>query len=131
MIRNDVRKPISIEFVVFSFLFMYPSLRQYYCEHFRVYFLLIISCICIRLGKKHVWVKYFYAVHTPDLTAIASYTIWSLCDITWSFLMAVYVWQGECLSPFLFAMYVNDMEQNLTESGIGIPVGDMKISMLF
>ena len=39
--------------------------------------------------------------------------------------------QGECLSPFLFAMYVNDMEQNLTESGIGIPVGDMKISMLF
>ena len=39
--------------------------------------------------------------------------------------------QGECLSPFLFAMYVNDMEQNLTESGIGIPVRDMKISMLF
>ena len=38
--------------------------------------------------------------------------------------------QGECLSPFLFAMYVNGMEQNLTESGIGIPVGDMKISML-
>ena len=39
--------------------------------------------------------------------------------------------QGDCLSPFLFAMDVNDMEQNLTESGIRILIGDMRISMLF
>ena len=52
-------------------------------------------------------------------------------DCSESFDCKLEVRQGECLSPFLFAMYVNDMEQNLTESGIGIPLGDMKISMLF
>ena len=28
------------------------------------------------------------------------------------------VWQGECLSPFLFAMYVNDLEAELAIKGI-------------
>ena len=39
--------------------------------------------------------------------------------------------QGECLSPFLFAMYVNDLEQELDNNGInGIDVGMVKILLL-
>ena len=39
--------------------------------------------------------------------------------------------QGECLSPFLFAMYVNDLEFKLSSTSAGISVDDMKILLLF
>ena len=39
--------------------------------------------------------------------------------------------QGECLSPFLFAMYVNDLEQELDNNGVsGIDIGMIKLLLL-
>ena len=39
--------------------------------------------------------------------------------------------QGECLSPFLFAMYVNDLEAEIVTQGIsGINIGTINIYML-
>ncbi len=39
--------------------------------------------------------------------------------------------QGECLSPFLFAMYVNDLENEFCSKGFdGIDIGFMKIFIL-
>ena len=39
--------------------------------------------------------------------------------------------QGECLSPFLFAMYVNDLEQELDDKGVnGIDIGMVKLLLL-
>ena len=39
--------------------------------------------------------------------------------------------QGECLSPFLFAMYVNDLEQELDNKGVnGIDIGIVKLLLL-
>ena len=39
--------------------------------------------------------------------------------------------QGECLSPFLFAMYVNDLEQELENNGAnGIDIGTVKLLLL-
>ena len=39
--------------------------------------------------------------------------------------------QGECLSPFLFAMYINDMEQELENNGVnGIDIGMFKLLLL-
>ena len=39
--------------------------------------------------------------------------------------------QGECLSPFLFAMYINDMEQELENNGVnGIDIGMFKVLLL-
>ena len=41
------------------------------------------------------------------------------------------VHQGECLSPFLFAMYVNDLEQELDNNGVsGIDIGMTKLLLL-
>ena len=38
--------------------------------------------------------------------------------------------QGECLSPLLFSMYVNDMREMLHESGSqGITVDDLKLCL--
>ena len=39
--------------------------------------------------------------------------------------------QGECLSPFLFAIYVNDLESNLENVDTGITVLYIKIFLLF
>ena len=39
--------------------------------------------------------------------------------------------QGECLSPFLFAMYVNDMEEALSQGNTGVTVDDVKLFLLF
>ena len=39
--------------------------------------------------------------------------------------------QGECLSPILFALYVNDMEENLRNVETGISVLDIKLFLLF
>ena len=39
--------------------------------------------------------------------------------------------QGECLSPFLFAMYVNDMEEALSCRNTGVTVDDVKLFLLF
>ena len=39
--------------------------------------------------------------------------------------------QGECLSPFLFSMYINDMEQELENNGVnGIDIGMVKLLLL-
>ena len=39
--------------------------------------------------------------------------------------------QSECLSPFLFAMYINDMEQELENNGVnGIDIGMFKLLLL-
>ena len=39
--------------------------------------------------------------------------------------------RGECLSPFLFAMYINDLEQELEENGVnGIDLGMIKLLLL-
>ena len=39
--------------------------------------------------------------------------------------------QGECLSPFLFAMYINDLENVLMDNQNGVDIGYLKILMLF
>ena len=39
--------------------------------------------------------------------------------------------QGECLSPFLFAIYINDLEENISETNAGITIGDIKMFLLF
>ena len=39
--------------------------------------------------------------------------------------------QGECLSPFLFCMYINDLEGELMQNGIdGIDIGMLKLYLL-
>ena len=39
--------------------------------------------------------------------------------------------QGECLSPSLFAIYVNDMEEALSRGNTGVTVDDVKLLLLF
>ena len=39
--------------------------------------------------------------------------------------------QGECLSPFLFAIYVNDLESNLASVDTGIQILHVKLFVLF
>ena len=39
--------------------------------------------------------------------------------------------QGESLSPFLFSLFVNDMEQELKDKGVnGISIDDLKLYLL-
>ena len=38
--------------------------------------------------------------------------------------------QGECLSPFLFSMYVNDLESHLAGQGAGVSIFDVKFLLL-
>ena len=39
--------------------------------------------------------------------------------------------QSECLSPFLFAMYVNDLEAELAVKGVaGIDIGTINLNLL-
>ena len=46
--------------------------------------------------------------------------------------MFVRVRQGECLSPFLFSMYVNDIEEKLAGDGFkGVEVGMLKTPLAF
>ena len=41
------------------------------------------------------------------------------------------VHQGECLSPFLFSMYLNDLEEELITNGVnGIDIGILKLFLL-
>ena len=40
------------------------------------------------------------------------------------------VWQGECLSPFLFAMYLNDFENALSSADTGLTIGQVKLFLL-
>ena len=40
--------------------------------------------------------------------------------------------QGECLSPFLFSMYINDIEEMIKKDGFkGLDLGHVKLFMLF
>ena len=44
-----------------------------------------------------------------------------------SFKYKLVVRQGKCLSPFFFAMYVNDMEEALYRGSTGVTVDDVKL----
>ena len=48
-----------------------------------------------------------------------------------SFGYKLVVRQGECLSPFLFAMYVNGMEEALSGGNTGVTVDDVELFLLF
>ena len=52
-------------------------------------------------------------------------------SVSEAFSCKIGVWQGECLSPFLFAMFVNDLEQELENNGAnGIDIGMVKLLLL-
>ena len=38
--------------------------------------------------------------------------------------------QGECLSPYLFSLYINDLKQHLNVPGAGVSVGFIKLLLL-
>ena len=53
------------------------------------------------------------------------------CNISMGFNCELGVRQGECLSPFLFAMYLNDLEDEFYLKGsYGVDVGMLKIFLL-
>ena len=56
--------------------------------------------------------------------------VYSNGQVSESFACKLGVRQGECLSPFLFAVYVNDLEYNMRNTGAGVTVNDMKIFLL-
>ena len=56
--------------------------------------------------------------------------VYSNGQVSESFASKLGVRQGECLSPFLFAVYVNDLEYNMRNTGAGVTVIDMKIFLL-
>ena len=56
--------------------------------------------------------------------------VYSNGQVSESFACKLGVRQGECFSPFLFAVYVNDLEYNMRNTGSGITVNDMKIFLL-
>ena len=53
--------------------------------------------------------------------------VYSNGQVSESFACKLGVRQGECLSPFLFAVYVNDLENNMRNTGAGVTVNDMEI----
>ena len=53
------------------------------------------------------------------------------CSISIGFECKLGIRQGECLSPFLFAMYLNDLEDEFYLKGsTGIDIGMLKIFLL-
>jgi hypothetical protein len=57
--------------------------------------------------------------------------VWVNGDITSPIECKLGVRQGESLSPFLFAMYINDLECALNDNNTGISIGHLKILTLF
>ena len=51
-------------------------------------------------------------------------------EMSESFPCRLGVRQGECLSPFLFAMYVNDLESHLHSADGGVTISDFKLMLL-
>ena len=51
-----------------------------------------------------------------------------LCN---DFVSYICVRQGECLSPFLFSMYLNDLKKEFIEKGVdGLDIGKLKLYLL-
>ena len=52
-------------------------------------------------------------------------------NLSCEFVSHIGVRQGECLSPFLFSMYINDLEKELIQKGAeGIDIGMLKLYLL-
>ena len=51
-------------------------------------------------------------------------------EMSESFPCRLGVRQGECLSPFLFAMYVNDLESHLYSADGGVTISNFKSMLL-
>ena len=52
------------------------------------------------------------------------------CEKSEPFECKLDVRQGECLSPFLFAMYINDLESHLGSPNAGITIDDIRFLLL-
>ena len=57
--------------------------------------------------------------------------VWTLAEKSPDLECKLGVRQGECLSPFLFAIYVNDLEEVLLDDSAGVSILDFKLLLLF
>ena len=88
--------------------------------------------------RDNLWYKLLqYGVNGKILTIIMSMyqhvktKVFLYGDTSAPFECKLGVRQGECLSPFLFSMYINDLEMELSTGNAGITVCDVKIFLLF
>ena len=80
----------------------------------------------IKIGVRGRMLDIIKSVYTSVKSRVKNNNI-----LSESFSCSIGVRQGECLSSFLFAMYVNDLEQELSEKGInGIDIGMAKLLLL-
>ena len=56
--------------------------------------------------------------------------VFNNCEKSESFECKLGVRQGECLSPFLLAMYINDLESHLCSPNAGITIDDIRFLLL-
>ncbi len=73
-------------------------------------------------GKTYSAVKSMYSNTTASIKFNDMYTKWFDCSSG--------VRQGDVLSTTLFSIYINDLAKEINELGLGVPVGDIKLSIL-
>ena len=56
--------------------------------------------------------------------------VFNNCEKSEPFECKLGVRQGECLSPFLFAMYINDLESHLCSTNAGVTIDDVRFLLL-
>ena len=126
--RGTVDSAFILSNIISSFLENGKKLYAFFVDYSKAFDFVVHDNLWYKLLKLGLRGKIIHILRS--MYSCMKTKVFNNCEKSEPFECKLGVRQGECLSPFLFAMYVNDLESHLCSPDAGITIDDVRFLLL-